>query len=100
MNASTLIILFVGWLTHANYYYKIHSSLTDVGLFVHSMLTSMITFIGGVGYLVNDTGKDLYGAMTFANGLYIGAWLIFFIMNVVGNYITNLHNYFGKKRGR
>lgn len=100
MNASTLIILFVGWLTHADYYYKIHSFLTDVGLFVHCMLTSMITFIGLVGLLVNDTTKDLYGAMIFANGLYFVAWLVFVIMIIVANYITNLHNYFGKKRGR
>lgn len=100
LNLSTLVVLFVGWLTHANYYYKLYETVDDVAIFVHSLFTAIFGFIGIIGYLVDDSKPRLFDAIISLNGLYVAAILLVIVLGYLQGYIMKVHNYFGNKRGR
>lgn len=100
LNASSLVVLFVGWLTHANYFYYLKESTDDIGIYIHSVFAGIFTFMGTIGFFVDDSPHSIFIGMIGANGIYILAILIMFAFSYLGAYITRIHNYFGEKRGR
>lgn len=102
LNVSTLVVLFVGWLTHANYYYKLYETVDDIGIFLHSLFTGILGFMGIIGYFVDDRiGRpSLFDGVITINGLYAVAIVVVIVLGHLQGYIMKIHQYFGEKRGR
>lgn len=99
LNATMLVVLFVGWLTHANYYYVIYKKIDDVGIFMYSVFTGILTFLGTIGYFFDASLESLYRAITMITGLWMLGVLLFVVLNYTYNYLMKVHEYFGNKRG-
>lgn len=96
---SSPIIYFVGWLTHANYYYKIHKKFEPGFLFLHCVISVMIIIFSATGFLVGGINNELY---ILSQVLLFGyTSILFFVVILYTCYekIIKLRNYFADKRG-
>lgn len=102
LNLSSLVVLSVGWLTHANYYYKFYEIVDEVGIFLHSLFTAILGFFGIIGYFLDDRMRSpsLFDAIITINGLYGVAIIVIVVLGYLYGYIMSIHQYFGAKRGR
>lgn len=96
LNIASLVIVCIGWLTCADYYYKLTDYQDGLPLFMHMMFSVAISIASiAIGLSFNGIGTAPY-----VNFSYI-CCLIFIILAVfVCNKIIELRQYFATKRGR
>lgn len=97
MNVASLIVIGIGWLTCADYYYKLSTFADGLPLFMHSMFSICISIATVVIGLI--VGSSI-GSAPYVN---IGYWSIVLIVITsifLGNKIMVLRQYFASKRGR
>lgn len=88
------IVLAIGWLTCANYYYKFDSEF--IGIFLISFVT--ISILIGLSLFVPD--KSLNEGLLVTHGLILFSVLIIWVGGNVFCGILSLREYFKTKRGR
>lgn len=96
LNVSSLVVIGIGWLTCADYYYKMCEVADGVPLFVHSLLSSAFSIATVVvGLTINGIGKPPYANL---------AYWICLLTCIIGIFVCNkillLREYFANKRGR
>lgn len=98
LNLLMLIVLFIGWLTHANYYYKVVRNVPSEIIFLYVMPSSLVSFMGVLGYIVNQ--PDMFKGAALFSSMLFGFALLLVTMFFIVEGIVKIHNYFGEKRGR
>lgn len=103
LNASSLVVIFVGWLTHANYYYKMLGDPNDFDsglfLYVHSFITGTIFFVGVILYFTDDSKNSAFNGILGANAIYLLSIGILQACYYVATAIDTARKYFANKRG-
>ncbi len=103
LNASSLVVIFVGWLTHANYYYKMLGDPNDFDsglfLYVHSFITGTIGFVGVILYFTDDSKNSAFNGILGANAIYILSIGILHVCFYTSIGIDKARQYFANKRG-
>lgn len=96
LNIASLVVICIGWLTCADYYYKLNDYQDGLPLFMHMMFSLAISIASIViGLSFNGIGNAPYVNLSYISGL------IFIIIAVfVCNKIIDLRQYFANKRGR
>ncbi|AFC21985.1 membrane protein [Cronobacter phage vB_CsaM_GAP32] len=100
LNASSVIVLFIGWLTHAGYYYKLMNKVDEI-LFSALMITNLcVIFAGVIVYIIdNSYDKTEFKMICMMNAFIVLCVLVCIVVKYVIGFVLKLHNYFGEKRG-
>lgn len=97
MNVASLIVIGIGWLTCADYYYKLSTFADGLPLFMHSLFSITISI---ASIVIDLTVGSSIGSAPYVN---TGYWIIVLIIITsvfLGNKIMDLRQYFASKRGR
>jgi hypothetical protein len=98
VNLITAIVLSVGWLTCANYYFKVRLYIDEIGVGIFIMFVIIISFmLFCSSYSYNDTMS--IGVLS-TNALLIAAVSLLVLTNWLFNSVISLRSYFANKRGR
>jgi hypothetical protein len=94
LDAIFAIVLAIGWLTCANYYYKFDSAFIAIFLTFSLIISGLL----GISLFVPD--KSFNEGLLVTHGLVIFAILIIWVGGNIYYGILSLRQYFKTKRGR
>ena len=97
MSWCSIIILNIGWLTHANYYYKIYNTIDEFGIWVFNFIFGILSVIGSIAFFVSI---EFFCGVMMVNAMCWVSIVMLILINYMSMGISNIRNYFAKKRGR
>lgn len=96
LNVASLVIISIGWLTCADYYYSISKFMDGLPLFLHTTTSFSISITSIiVGLVSNGIGKEPYFHLA-----YVTIVLLAIVSTFCYSKIIVLRQYFAYKRGR
>lgn len=94
VDAMASVVLAVGWLTCANYYYK----LDETGVAIHITIMAIISILLGISLFVPD--KSFNEGLLVTHAFIVAAVVIMVLAHMFFYGILSLREYFKTKRGR
>lgn len=95
-NISSLIVIGIGWLTCADYYYTCAKFWDGFALFMHSLASTSISIASiFIGLTIGSFGEEPY-----VNLGYYCVIVLSTVLYVAANKIVDIRQYFANKRGR